>query len=99
VRLEAIDEQDVHDGSDGFRPARSPQAALHAWREQGRTEGIGGIVDADVTGISWRMSVWTNPWWSVCVRMAMTSSPSQRWSRVFLMKPSWPRRTSEGTCC
>jgi len=50
-RLEAMYEQDFHDGSDGFRPGRSPHAALHAWREQCRTEGIGWIVDADVRGV------------------------------------------------
>jgi group II intron reverse transcriptase/maturase len=48
--LEAIYEQDVHDGSYGFRQGRSPHDALRALREQGMTEGIGWIVDAEVSG-------------------------------------------------
>jgi group II intron reverse transcriptase/maturase len=48
--LEAIDEQDFLDCSDGFRPGRSPHEARHAVREQCMQEGIGGIVDADVSG-------------------------------------------------
>jgi RNA-directed DNA polymerase len=47
---EAMYEQDFHDCSYGFRPGRSPHAALHAWREPCMTEGIGWIVDADVSG-------------------------------------------------
>jgi len=50
MRLEAIYEQDVCDSSYGFRQGRSPHDALHALREQGMTEGIGWIVDADVSG-------------------------------------------------
>jgi retron-type reverse transcriptase len=49
--LEAIDEQDFCDGSYGLRPGRSPHAALHALREQCMQEGIGWIVDADVSGV------------------------------------------------
>lgn len=48
--LEAIYEQDFHDGSYGFRQGRSPHDALRALREQCMTEGIGWIVDADVSG-------------------------------------------------
>jgi group II intron reverse transcriptase/maturase len=48
--LEAIYEQDFYDCSYGFRPGRSPHAALHALREQCMQEGIGWIVDADVSG-------------------------------------------------
>jgi hypothetical protein len=48
--LEAIYEQDFHDGSYGFRPGRSPHDALHELREWCRHEGIGWIVDADVRG-------------------------------------------------
>jgi RNA-directed DNA polymerase len=48
--LEAIDEQDVHDCSYGFRPGRSPHAALHEVRERCMREGIGGSVDAEVSG-------------------------------------------------
>ena len=48
--LEAIYEQDFHDGSYGFRQGRSPHDALRALREQCITEGIGWIVDADVCG-------------------------------------------------
>jgi RNA-directed DNA polymerase len=48
--LEAIYEQDFYDGSYGFRQGRSPHEALHALRQQCMTEGIGWIVDADVSG-------------------------------------------------
>ena len=48
--LEAIDEHDFYDGSYGFRPGRSPHEALHELRERCMHEGIGWIVDADVSG-------------------------------------------------
>lgn len=48
--LEAIYEQDFLDCSYGFRPNRSPQEALHELRERCMNEGIGWIVDADVSG-------------------------------------------------
>ena len=48
--LEAIYEQDCYDCSYVFRPGRSPHAALHMLREQCMQEGIGWIVDADVSG-------------------------------------------------
>ena len=48
--LEAIYEQDFYDGSYGFRPGRSPHKALQELRERCMTEGIGWIVDADVSG-------------------------------------------------
>jgi group II intron reverse transcriptase/maturase len=48
--LEAIYEQDFHDCSYGFRPGRSPHAALPEVRERCMQEGIGWIVDADVSG-------------------------------------------------
>ncbi len=48
--LEAIYEQDFCDSSYGFRQGRSPHDALHALRERCMTEGIGWIVDADVSG-------------------------------------------------
>src|SRR5437870_13923689 len=48
--LEAIYEQDCYDCSYGFRPGRSPHVALHMLREQCMQEGIGWIVDADVSG-------------------------------------------------
>jgi group II intron reverse transcriptase/maturase len=48
--LEAVYEQDFYDGSYGFRPGRSPHAALHELRQRCMTEGIGWIVDADVSG-------------------------------------------------
>jgi RNA-directed DNA polymerase len=48
--LEAIYEQDFYDGSYGFRQGRSPHEALHVLRQQCMTEGIGWIVDADVSG-------------------------------------------------
>jgi len=47
--LEAIYEQDFYDGSYGFRPGRSPHEALHELRERCMHEGIGWIVDADVS--------------------------------------------------
>ena len=48
--LEAIYEQDFQDSSYGFRRGRSPHEALHERRERCMTEGIGWIVDADVSG-------------------------------------------------
>jgi RNA-directed DNA polymerase len=48
--LEAIYEQDFLDSSYGFRPGRSPHAALHEVRERCMNEGIGWMVDADVRG-------------------------------------------------
>jgi group II intron reverse transcriptase/maturase len=48
--LEAIYEQDFHDCSYGFRPGRSPHDALREFRERCMNEGIGWIVDADVSG-------------------------------------------------
>jgi group II intron reverse transcriptase/maturase len=48
--LEAIYEQDFHDCSYGFRPGRSPHDALHEVRERCMNEGMGWIVDADVSG-------------------------------------------------
>jgi RNA-directed DNA polymerase len=48
--LEAIYEQDFHDCSYGFRPGRSAHDALHELRERCMQEGIGWIVDADVSG-------------------------------------------------
>jgi RNA-directed DNA polymerase len=48
--LEAIYGQDFADCSYGFRQGRSPQEALHELRERCMTEGIGWIVDADVSG-------------------------------------------------
>jgi len=48
--LEAIYEQDFYDCSYGFRQGRSPHDALHELRERCMTEGIGWIVDADVSG-------------------------------------------------
>jgi RNA-directed DNA polymerase len=48
--LEAIYEQDFYDCSYGFRQGRSPHEALHELRERCLQEGIGWIVDADVSG-------------------------------------------------
>jgi len=48
--LEALDAQDVHDGASGFRPGRSPHAARPEVRERGMQEGIGGSVEAEVSG-------------------------------------------------
>jgi group II intron reverse transcriptase/maturase len=50
MRLEAIYEQDFYDGSYGFRQGRSPHEALHELRQRCMTEGIGWIVDAEVSG-------------------------------------------------
>ena len=48
--LEAIYEQDFSDSSYGFRPGHSPHHALRALRSQCISQGIGWIVDADVSG-------------------------------------------------
>jgi RNA-directed DNA polymerase len=48
--LEAIYEQDFYDCSYGFRRGRSAHDALHKLREQCMQEGIGWIVDADISG-------------------------------------------------
>ena len=48
--LEAIYEQDFQDSSYGFRRGRSPHEARHELRERCMTEGIGWIVDAEVSG-------------------------------------------------
>src|SRR6266699_2826594 len=48
--VEAIYEKDFYDGSYGFRQGRSPHEALHELRQRCMTEGIGWIVDADVSG-------------------------------------------------
>jgi RNA-directed DNA polymerase len=48
--LETIYEQDFLDCSDGFRPGRSPHAALHEVRARCMNEGRGWIGDADVSG-------------------------------------------------
>jgi hypothetical protein len=48
--LEAIYEQDFSDCSYGFRPGRSPHHALRDLRTHCMEEGIGWIVDADVSG-------------------------------------------------
>ena len=48
--LEAIYEQDFSEGSYGCRQGRSPHGALQELRERCMNEGIGWIVDADVTG-------------------------------------------------
>jgi RNA-directed DNA polymerase len=48
--LEAIYEQDFSDCSYGFRHGRSPHEALHELRQRCMREGMGWIVDADVSG-------------------------------------------------
>jgi RNA-directed DNA polymerase len=53
---EAIYEQDFCDSSYGFRQGRSPHDALHEVRERCMTEGIGWIVDADVSGYTYCIS-------------------------------------------
>ena len=47
--LEAIYEQDVCDCSDGFRPGRSPHQALHEVRQGVLTNGIGYVIDWDIS--------------------------------------------------
>ena len=47
--LEAIDEQDVCDCSDGFRPGRSPPHALQAVRQGLLKSGIGSVIDCDIS--------------------------------------------------
>jgi RNA-directed DNA polymerase len=48
--LAAIDAQDFHAGSYGFRPGRSPHEALPERRERCMREGIGWIVEAEGSG-------------------------------------------------
>jgi len=48
--VEALFAQDFQECSHGFRKGHSPQQALHAWREQGRTLTINWRVDAEVSG-------------------------------------------------
>jgi RNA-directed DNA polymerase len=57
--LEALYEHDFYDGSDGFRPGRSPHNARQEWRERCMTEGMNWIVDADVSGYFDRID-WTH---------------------------------------
>ena len=47
--LEAIYEQDFCDFSYGFRPGRSPHHALHAVRQGLLTNGIGYVIDCDIS--------------------------------------------------
>ena len=47
--LEAIDAQDCCAGSDGFRPGRSPHQALHAVRQGLLKNGIGYVIDGDIS--------------------------------------------------
>src|SRR5262245_21431557 len=48
--LEALYEQDFSDSTYGFRQGRSPHEALHELHERCMTEGMGGIVEANVSG-------------------------------------------------
>jgi len=45
--VEAIDEQDCCDCSDGCRPGRSPHHALHEVRQGLLTNGMGEVIDGD----------------------------------------------------
>ena len=47
--LEAIDEQDVCDFSYGFHPGRSPHQALHAVRQGLLKNGMGSVIDCDIS--------------------------------------------------
>jgi group II intron reverse transcriptase/maturase len=47
--LEVIYEQDFSDSSYGFRPGRSPHHALHAVRQGLRKNGIGYVIDCDIS--------------------------------------------------
>jgi retron-type reverse transcriptase len=47
---EALDAQDVHDGSSGVRPGRRPHAARPEGRERCLSEGLGWIVEAEGRG-------------------------------------------------
>ena len=47
--LAALYEQDGCDGSYGFRPGRSPHHALHEVRQGLLTNGIGSVVDWDIS--------------------------------------------------
>jgi hypothetical protein len=47
--VEAIDAQDCCDCSDGVRPGRSPQPALHEGRQGWLTHGMGSVSDGDLS--------------------------------------------------
>jgi retron-type reverse transcriptase len=47
--LEAIYEQDFCDVSDGFRPGRSPHHALHEVRQGWLKNGMGSVIDCDIS--------------------------------------------------
>jgi RNA-directed DNA polymerase len=47
--LEAIDEQDCCDVSYGFRPGRSPHQALHEGRQGLLKNGMGSVIDCDIS--------------------------------------------------
>jgi retron-type reverse transcriptase len=47
--LEAIDEQDCGACSYGFRPGRSPHHALHEGRQGLRKNGMGSVLDCDIS--------------------------------------------------
>ena len=49
--LEAIDEQDFCDVSYGFRPGRSPHHALHEGRQGMLTNGMGSVIDCDISAV------------------------------------------------
>ena len=51
MRLEAIDEQDVCDCSYGCRPGRSLHQALHAVRQGLLKNGIGSVIDGDISAV------------------------------------------------
>jgi len=48
-RLAAIDAPDVCDVSDGVRPGRRPQHALHEGRQGWRTHGRGSVMAGDLS--------------------------------------------------
>lgn len=48
--LSAVYEQDFYDFSHGFREGHSPHQALHELREWCMANGVGWIVDADISG-------------------------------------------------
>jgi retron-type reverse transcriptase len=47
--LEALYEQEFCDASSGFRPGRSPHQALHEGRQGMRKNGMGSVIDCDIS--------------------------------------------------
>jgi RNA-directed DNA polymerase len=55
-RLAALSAPDGYDGAYGVRQGRRPHEALHALRERCLNEGMGGMVEAEVSGYCDRLA-------------------------------------------